>query len=39
MKEVNYNGGKVYIDDSEVPIEETGVYSLEKDEMDKTREI
>lgn len=43
MKEVNYNGGKLYIDDSEVPVEETGVFSLDmedhEEELEKTRKI
>ena len=37
------NGGKLYIDDSEVPVEETGVFSLDmedhEEELEKTREI
>ena len=41
MKEVNYNGNKIYTDDREVPVEETGVKDIvdKEEELDKTREI
>ena len=41
MREVNYNGSKIFIDDREVPVEETGVKTIEntEEELEKTREI
>ncbi|MBR1386634.1 MAG: hypothetical protein IJ568_07365 [Bacilli bacterium] len=39
MKKVKYKDTYIYIDDSDVPKEETGVVIKEEDDLSKTQEI
>ncbi len=39
MKQVKYKDTYIYVDDSEVPKEETGVLIKKEDELSKTQEI